>query len=238
MTFEETTGTLLSADAFGRFGADGETEGDYVFDEARRYYIGIVGKYGTQVRAVLKKLEGVSVNTICPTHGNVVEDGLGDWLKLYSTWADHEAEADGVFIAYTSVYGNTKAAAELLAELLRERGCANAVLTDLARTDTSRAVADAFRFGKLVLASTTYNNEVFPAMRSFISELTERNFQKRTVGMIENGSWAPQAAKVMKAMLEKSREIVFAEPTVTVTSSLNDSSRAQLAQLADALCAG
>ena len=238
MTLDEATGTLFSADAFGRFGADGDTDGEYVLDEARRYYFGIVGKYGTQVKAVLKKLEGAGVNTICPTHGNVIEDGLGDWLRLYTTWADYAPETDGVLIAYTSVYGNTRAAAELLAELLKERGCANVVLTDLARSDLSRAVADAFRFGKLALASTTYNNEVFPAMRRFISELTERNFQKRAVGIIENGSWAPQAAKVMKAMLEKSRDIVFAEPTVTVTSSLGDESRAQLAALADALCAG
>jgi flavorubredoxin len=236
MTLDETTGTLFSADAFGRFGADGETDGEYVFDEARRYYFGIVGKYGTQVRSALKKLEGAAVNAICPTHGNVIEDGLGQWLKLYSAWADYAPETDGVLIAYTSVYGNTKAAAELLAELLKERCCENVVLTDLARSDVSRAVADAFRFDKLVLASTTYNNEVFPPMRTFISELTERNFQKRTVGIIENGSWAPQAAKVMKAMLEKSKDMVFAEPTVTITSSLGEGNRAQLTALADALC--
>lgn len=236
-SLDETTGTLFSADAFGRFGADAETSGPDVMAEAKRYYFGIVGKYGTQVKAVLKKLEGAAVNTICPTHGNVIEDGLDKWLEAYSKWADYAPDCDGALIAYTSVYGNTKAAAELLAELMRERGCPQVSVMDLARSDVSEAVAAAFSFGTLVLASTTYNNEVFPAMRRFISELTERNFQKRTVGIIENGSWAPQAAKVMKAMLEKSKDIVFAEPTVTIASSLGDAGRAQLTALADALCA-
>ncbi|MCR5648260.1 MAG: MBL fold metallo-hydrolase [Oscillospiraceae bacterium] len=236
MTLDETTGTLFSADAFGRFGA-GEGESDAcVMSEARRYYFGIVGKFGAQVRNVLKKLSGAEINVICPLHGTVLEGDLSPWLNAYSTWADYAPESEGVAIAFTSVYGNTRKAVELLASMLAERGCPKTVVTDLTDADQSRAVAEAFRFGKLVLASTTYNGEVFPAMRSFIEKLAERNYQKRTVALIENGSWAPMAAKTMKALLEGGRELAFAEPTVRIMSALSDDSRAQLEQLADALC--
>ncbi len=236
MTLDETTGTLFSADAFGRFGA-GEGESDAcVMSEARRYYFGIVGKFGAQVRNVLKKLSGSKINVICPLHGTVLEGDLSPWLNAYSTWADYAPESEGVAIAFTSVYGNTRKAVELLASMLAERGCPKTVVTDLTDADQSRAVAEAFRFGKLVLASTTYNGEVFPAMRSFIEKLAERNYQKRTVALIENGSWAPMAAKTMKALLEGGRELAFAEPTVRIMSALSDDSRAQLEQLADALC--
>jgi flavorubredoxin len=233
MTLDETTGTLFSADAFGRFGAG---EGTGVTGEARRYYFGIVGKFGAQVKSVLKKLAGAEIKTVCPLHGTVIEEGLEAWLEAYAGWADYAPESGGVLVAYTSVYGNTKKAAELLAVMLREKGCGEVVMADLTEPDQSGAVAEAFRLGKLVLASTTYNGEVFPAMRSFITKLTERNFQKRTVALVENGSWAPMAAKTMKALLENSKEITFAEPVVKITSALNDESRAQLAELADALC--
>ena len=236
MTLDEATGTLFSADAFGRFGVgDGDGEA-CVMAEARRYYFGIVGKFGAQVRNVLKKLAGAEINAICPLHGNVLEGDLSPWLNAYAAWADYAPESDGVAIAFTSVYGNTRKAVELLASMLAERGCPNVVVTDLTDSDQSRAVAEAFRFGKLVLASTTYNGEVFPAMRGFIAELTERNYQKRTVALVENGSWAPMAAKTMQALLENSREITFAEPVVKITSALSDESLAQLAELADALC--
>ena len=234
MTLDEATGTLFSADAFGRFGA-GEG-GASVMDEARRYYFGIVGKFGAQVKNVLKKLAGAQVNVICPLHGTVLEGDLAPWLEAYAAWADYAPGSAGVAIAFTSVYGNTKKAVELLASMLAERGCPKVSVADLTDPDQSRAVAEAFRYDRLVLASTTYNGEVFPAMRSFITKLTERNFQKRTVAFIENGSWAPMAAKTMKALLEGGKELVFAEPTVKITSALSDESRAQLAELADALC--
>lgn len=236
MTLDEASGTLFSADAFGRFGAgDGEGEA-YVMAEARRYYFGIVGKFGAQVKNVLKKLSDAEINSICPLHGTVLEGDLSPWLNAYTAWADYAPESEGVVIAFTSVYGNTRKAVELLASMLAERGCPKVVVTELTDSDQSRAVAEAFRFGKLVLASTTYNGEVFPAMRGFITKLTERGYQKRTVALIENGSWAPMAAKTMKALLEGGRELTFAEPVVKIMSALSEESRAQLGQLADALC--
>ncbi len=236
MTLDETTGTLFSADAFGRFGA-GEGESDAcVMSEARRYYFGIVGKFGAQVRNVLKKLSGSKINVICPLHGTVLEGDLSPWLNAYSTWADYAPESEGVAIAFTSVYGNTRKAVELLASMLAERGCPKTVVTDLTDADQSRAVAEAFRFGKLVLASTTYNGEVFPAMRSFIEKLAERNYQKRTVALIENGSWAPMAAKTMHKMLDGCKNLTFTDTTVKITSALNDESKQQIEDLANELC--
>ncbi len=226
---------LFSADAFGKFGAlDHDEPWD---DEARRYYIGIVGKYGVPVQTLLKKLPGIQVEKILPLHGPVLERDLGHYIGLYDKWSKYEPEIDGVMIAYTSIYGNTKKAASELAEMLKARGVTVAVY-DLARSDLSHCVAEAFRYGKLVLATTTYNMEIFPAMREFISWLTERNYQKRTVGLIENGSWAPAAAKGMRAMLEKSKDVKIVEPSVTVRSALNAESRAALAALCDSIING
>ena len=234
MTYDSTDKVLFSADGFGKFGALDADE-DWAC-EARRYYIGIVGKYGAQVQAVLKKAAALDIQTICPLHGPVLSENLGYYLDLYNTWSSYGVESEGVVIAYTSVYGNTKKAVEELAELLRAKGCPKVVVNDLARCDMAEAVEDAFRYGKLVLATTTYNNNVFPFMRTFIDHLTERNYQKRTVGLIENGSWAPTAAKTMRGMLEACKELTFVEPTVKIVSALNDESRAQLAALADAIC--
>ncbi len=234
VTYDTTDKVLFSADGFGKFGAlDVEEEWDC---EARRYYIGIVGKYGAQVQALLKKAAGLDIQVICPTHGPVLKENLGHYIKLYDLWSSYTPESEGIVIAYTSVYGNTKKAVELFAENLRQKGCPKVVIHDLARTDMAEAVEDAFRYNKLVLATTTYNAEIFPFMREFINHLTERNFQNRTIGIIENGSWAPMAARVMKGMLEKSKKITLAEPTVTIKSALNAESSEKLEALAHNLC--
>lgn len=229
MTYDSTDKALFSADGFGKFGAL-DIEADWAC-EARRYYFGIVGKYGAQVQAVLKKAAALDIGIICPLHGPVLTENLGYYLDLYNTWSSYGVESDGVVIAYSSVYGNTRKAAEALAAKLTERG-AKAVLHDLARADMAECVEDAFRYGKLVLASITYNADVFPFMKEFINALTERNYQKRTVAFIENGSWAPMAAKVMKGMLEKSKDITFAENTVTIRSAVNSANEAQIEALA------
>ena len=234
LTYESTEKVLFSADAFGKFGALDRDE-DWAC-EARRYYFGIVGKYGVQVQNLLKKLSGYAINAICPLHGPVLTENLGYYLNLYDTWSSYGVESEGVFIAYTSVYGNTKKAVELLAEEMRAKGCAKVVVTDLARSDTSEAVEDAFRYGKIVLATTTYNAEIFPFMRDFIAHLTEHNFQNRTIGFIENGSWAPMAAKVMRGMLEKCKNLQYTQTTVTILSSVTEENREQIARLAVELC--
>ena len=231
MTYDSTDKVLFSADAFGKFGAL-DTDEDWAC-EARRYYFGIVGKYGAQVQAVLKKAAALDIKTICPLHGPVLSENLGYYLDLYNTWSSYGVESDGVVIAYTSVYGNTKAAAELLAQKLKEKGCPKVAVNDLARCDMAEAVEDAFRYGKIVLATTTYNADVFPFMREFINELTERNFQNRFVGIIENGSWAPMAAKVIKKMLENSKNITFADTFVTVKSAMKQNTADDIERLAD-----
>ncbi len=234
VTYDATDKALFSADGFGKFGAlDVEEEWDC---EARRYYIGIVGKYGAQVQALLKKAAGLDIQVICPTHGPVLKENLGHYIRLYDLWSSYTPESEGIVIAYTSVYGNTRKAVEQFAEKLRQKGCPKVVIHDLARTDMAEAVEDAFRYNKLVLATTTYNAEIFPFMREFITHLTERNFQNRTVGLIENGSWAPMAAKVMKGMLEKSKKLTLAEPVVTIRSALNAESGEKLEALANELC--
>ena len=234
VTYDSTDKVLFSADGFGKFGAL-DVEEDWAC-EARRYYIGIVGKYGAQVQNLLKKAAGLDIRIICPLHGPVLTENLGYYINLYDIWSSYRPEEDGIVIAYTSVYGNTKKAVNLLAEKLKERGCPKVTVNDLARCDMAEAVEDAFRYSKIVLATTTYNAEVFPFMRDFISHLTERNFQNRTVAFIENGSWAPLAAKVMKGMLETSKNITYADTTVKILSALNDESMAQLDALADELC--
>ncbi len=234
VTYDSTDKVLFSADGFGKFGAL-DVEEDWAC-EARRYYIGIVGKYGAQVQALLKKALGLEIDIICPLHGPVLTENLGYYLNLYNVWSSYQPEEEGIVIAYTSVYGNTKKAVLNLAEKLRANGCPNVVVNDLARCDMAEAVEDAFRYSKLVLATTTYNAEIFPFMREFINHLTERNFSNRTVAFIENGSWAPLAAKVMKGMLEKSKNLNFAENTVKIMSSLNEESSKQLEALADELC--
>lgn len=231
MTYDSTDKVLFSADAFGKFGAL-DTDEDWAC-EARRYYFGIVGKYGAQVQAVLKKAAALDIKAICPLHGPVLSENLGYYLDLYNTWSAYGVESDGVVIAYTSVYGNTKAAAELLAQKLKEKGCPKVAVNDLARCDMAEAVEDAFRYGKIVLATTTYNADVFPFMREFINELTERNFQNRFVGIIENGSWAPMAAKVIKKMLENSKNITFADTVVTVKSAMKQNTADDIERLAD-----
>ena len=205
-------------------------------DEARRYFIGIVGKYGAQVQNLLKKAAGLDIQVICPTHGPVLKENLGYYLNLYNTWSSYEVETDGIVIAYTSIYGHTRKAVELLAEKLRAKDCPNVVVYDLARCDMSQAVSDAFRYGKLVLATTTYNAGIFPFMRDFIDHLTERNFQNRTVALVENGSWAPMAAKTMKQMLSGCKKLTFTDTTVHIKSALDDESSAQLEALAEELC--
>ena len=233
VTYDSLDKVLFSADGFGKFGALDVVE-DWAC-EARRYYIGIVGKYGAQVQALLKKAAGLDIQIICPLHGPVLTENLGYYLNLYNIWSGYGVESEGVVIAYTSVYGHTKKAVELLAEKLRERGCPKVVVTDLARSDMAEAVEDAFRYGKLVLATTTYNAEIFPFMREFINHLTERGFKNRTVGLMENGSWAPMAAKVMKNMLENCKNITWTDTTVRITSALNDISRGQIESLAEEL---
>ncbi len=234
VSYDTTDKVLFSADGFGKFGArDVEEEWDC---EARRYYIGIVGKYGAQVQALLKKAAGLDIQIICPLHGPVLKENLGHYLNLYNIWSSYAVESEGIMIAYTSVYGNTKKAVELLADKLHARGCPKVVLCDLAREDMAEAVEDAFRYGKLVLATTTYNAEIFPFMRTFINHLTERAYQNRTVAFIENGSWAPMAARVMKQMFSKSKNLTYTDTTVTIQSALNETSAAQLEALADELC--
>lgn len=234
VTYDSTDKVLFSADGFGKFGAL-DVEEDWA-DEARRYYIGIVGKYGAQVQALLKKAAALDIAIICPLHGPVLNENLGYYLDKYNTWSSYAVEDEGVVIAYTSVYGHTKEAVEELAEKLNQRGCPNVVVADLARCDMAEVVADAFRYSKLVLATTTYNATIFPHMQSFIDHLTARNYQGRTVGMIENGAWAPMAAKVMKKMLETSKNLTYTDTTVTVKCALNDASCAQIDALADELC--
>ena len=234
VTYDSTDKVLFSADGFGKFDAL-DVEEDWA-DEARRYYIGIVGKYGAQVQALLKKAAALDIAIICPLHGPVLNENLGYYLDKYNTWSSYAVEDEGVVIAYTSVYGHTKEAVEELAEKLNQRGCPNVVVADLARCDMAEAVADAFRYSKLVLATTTYNATIFPHMQSFIDHLTARNYQGRTVGMIENGAWAPMAAKVMKKMLETSKNLTYTDTTVTVKCAVNDASRAQIDALAVELC--
>ena len=236
MTYDSCDKVLFSADGFGKFGANDVEDPEGWACEARRYYFGIVGKYGAQVQAVLKKAANLDISIICPLHGPVLSENLGYYLSTYDTWSSYGIESDGVVIAYTSVYGHTKKAVELLAATLKKKGCPKVVVTDLARDDMFEAVEDAFRYGRLVLATTTYNADIFPFMRTFISHLTERAYQKRTVAFIENGSWAPQAAKVMRGMFEKSKDIKFAENTVKIMSALNDESKAQIEALAEELC--
>lgn len=232
-TYDSTDKVLFSADAFGKFGTT-DTDEDWAC-EARRYYFGIVGKYGTQVQTILKKASALDIQTICPLHGVVLTENLAYYLGLYNTWSSYGVESDGVMIAYTSVYGNTRKAAEILADKLTEKGCPKVVLCDLAREDMAEAVEDAFRYGKLVLASPTYNADIFPFMKHFILALTERNYQNRTIGLIENGSWAATAAKVMKEMFSKSKNITWLETTVSIKSAVKDDNIIQLDSMADEL---
>lgn len=234
VTYDSYDKVLFSADAFGKFGAL-DVEEDWAC-EARRYYVGIVGKYGVQVQALLKKMSTLDIQTICPLHGPVLKENLSYYIGLYDTWSRYATETEGIVIAYTSVYGNTKKAVMLLAEKLKEKGCPKVAVNDLARCDMAEAVEDAFRYGKIVLATTTYNTEIFPFMREFINHLTERNFSNRTVAFIENGSWAPMATKVMKGMLEKSKNLSYTTNTVRIISSLNDESMETLENLANELC--
>lgn len=233
VTYDSTDKVLFSADGFGKFGALDADE-DWAC-EARRYYFGIVGKYGAQVQALLKKASALDIKTIAPLHGPVLFENLGYYLDLYNTWSSYQPESEGVMIAYTSVYGNTKKAAELLKSKLEALGCKKVTISDLAREDMAEAVEDAFRYDTLVLATTTYNADIFPFMKEFINHLTERNFQKRRVGLIENGSWAPTAAKTMKKMLEGCKELEFAETTVQIKSSLSEQSKEQISALAGEL---
>ena len=233
VTYDSTDKVLFSADGFGKFGAL-DVDEDWAC-EARRYYFGIVGKYGVQVQNLLKKAAGLDIDIICPLHGPVLTENLGYYLNLYHTWSSYAVESEGVMIAYTSVYGNTRKAVKLLEQKLLANGCPKVVVCDLAREDMAEAVEDAFRYGKLVLATTTYNADIFPFMRQFIEHLTERDYQNRTVALIENGTWAPLAAKVMKGMLEKCKNLTFAEPIVTIKSALNETSNAQLDALAGEL---
>ena len=237
VTYDVAEKALFSADGFGKFGANDVEDPEGWDCEARRYYIGIVGKYGPQVQALLKKAAGLQIEKVLPLHGPILTtaEEIGHAVKQYDTWSSYGVESEGVCIAYTSVYGHTKAAALKLKELLLAKGCPKVAIADLARDDMPEAVEDAFRYGKLVLATTTYNGDIFPFMRTFIDHLTERNYQNRLVGFIENGSWAPMAAKVMKGMFGKSKGITFCENTVTVVSALNGDSEAKLAALADEL---
>ena len=234
MTYDSTDRVFFSADAFGKFGAL-DVEEEWAC-EARRYYIGIVGKYGAQVQALLKKAAPLDIQIICPLHGPVLSENLDYYLGLYNTWSSYQPEEEGIVIAYTSIYGNTKKAVEELADKLRAKGCPKVVVNDLARCDMAEAVEDAFRYSKIVLATTTYNGDIFPFMRQFIDHLTERNFSNRAVAFIENGSWAPMATKTMKGMLEKSKNLTYAENTVKIVSALNEESRAQIEALAEELC--
>lgn len=233
VTYDSKDKVLFSADGFGKFGAlDVEEDWDC---EARRYYIGIVGKYGVQVQNLLKVAATLDVQTICPLHGPVLTENLEHYIGQYNTWSSYGTESEGVMIAYTSVYGNTKKAVELLAEKLKEKGCPKVVVTDLAREDMAEAVEDAFRYGKIVLASTTYNGDVFPFMKTFIEHLTERNYQNKTIGLIENGSWASMAGKVMRGMFEKSKNITWLETSVKIMSSMDEQNKADIEKMAEEL---
>ncbi len=234
VTYDSTDKVLFSADGFGKFGALDITQ-EWAC-EARRYYFGIVGKYGMPVQTLLKKASSLDISKICPLHGPVLNENISYYIDLYDTWSSYKPESEGTVIAYTSVYGNTKTAAEKLAEKLRADGCPKVVIHNLARCDMSKAVEEAFRYNKLVVATTTYNGDIFPFMRQFIENLTERNYQNRTVGIIENGSWAPTAAKVIKELFSKSKNISFTENTVKIMSSLNDDSSAQLDSLSKEIC--
>lgn len=234
VTYDSKDKVLFSADAFGKFGAL-DVEEDWAC-EARRYYFGIVGKYGVQAQALLKKAAGLDIQTICALHGPILKENLGYYLDLYNTWSSYGVESEGVVIAYTSVYGNTKKAVELLADKLTDLGCPKVTVTDLARDDMAEAVEDAFRYGKLVLATTTYNGDIFPFMKTFIEHLTERGYRNRTIGLIENGSWAPTAAKTMLKMFEGSKNLTFTDTTVTIKSAVNIENEAQIAALAEELC--
>ena len=234
VTYDDRDKVLFSADGFGKFGALDADE-DWAC-EARRYYFGIVGKYGVQVQNLLKKAAALDIQAICPLHGPILTENLAYYIGLYLTWSSYSVETEGVTIAYTSAYGNTKKAAELLAEKLKEKGCPKVAVNDLARCDMAEAVEDAFRYGKLVLASPTYNGDVFPFMREFIHDLAERNYQKRTIGLIENGSWAPTAAKTMQKMLEGCKNLTFTETTVKIMSAVNDESMAMIDAMAEELC--
>ncbi|MBR2056744.1 MAG: FprA family A-type flavoprotein, partial [Clostridia bacterium] len=230
VTYDNLDKVLFSADAFGKFGALDADE-DWAC-EARRYYFGIVGKYGVQAQGLLKKVSGLDVATICPLHGPILNENLDYYINLYNIWSSYDVEAEGVFIAYTSVYGNTKKAVETLADKLTELGCPKVSTCDLAREDMAEAVEDAFKYGKLVLATTTYNGDIFPFMRTFIDALTERGYQKRMVGFIENGTWAPMATKIMKGMLENSKNLTFAETNVKIRSAMNEANLAEIDALA------
>ena len=233
VTYDSKDKVLFSADGFGKFGAlDAEEDWDC---EARRYYVGIVGKYGAQVQNLLKVAATLDIQTICPLHGPVLTENLEHYIGQYNTWSSYGTESEGVMIAYTSVYGNTKKAVELLAEKLQEKGCPKVVVTDLAREDMAEAVEDAFRYGKIVLASTTYNGDVFPLMKTFIEHLTERNYQNKTIGLIENGSWASMAGKVMTGMFEKSKNITWLETSVKIMSSMDEQNKADIEKMAEEL---
>ena len=234
VTYDAFDKVLFSADGFGKFGAL-DVEEDWAC-EARRYYFGIVGKYGAQVQSLLKKAAALDIRTICPLHGPILKENLGYYLGLYNTWSSYGVESEGVMIAYTSVYGHTKAAVEYLAEKLKSKGCPKVVVCDLAREDMAEAVEDAFRYGKLVLATTTYNADIFPFMRTFIEHLTERGYQNRTIALVENGSWAPLAAKVMRGMLEGSKNLTILEPTIRLTSAMNDGTKEAIEKVSDELC--
>lgn len=234
VTYDSKDKVLFSADAFGKFGAL-DVDEDWAC-EARRYYFGIVGKYGVQAQALLKKAAGLDIQTICALHGPILKENLGYYLDLYNTWSSYGVESEGVVIAYTSVYGNTKKAVELLADKLTALGCPKVTVTDLARDDMAEAVEDAFRYGKLVLATTTYNGDIFPFMKTFIEHLTEHGYKNRTIGLIENGSWAPTAAKTMLKMFEGSKNLTFTDTTVTIKSAVNAENEAQIAALAEELC--
>lgn len=233
VTYDSKDKVLFSADGFGKFGAlDVEEDWDC---EARRYYVGIVGKYGAQVQNLLKVAATLDIQTICPLHGPVLTENLEHYIGQYNTWSSYGTESEGVMIAYTSVYGNTKKAVELLAEKLKEKGCPKVVVTDLAREDMAEAVEDAFRYGKIVLASTTYNGDVYPFMKTFIEHLTERNYQNKTIGLIENGSWASMAGKVMRGMFEKSKNITWLETSVKIMSSMDEQNKADIEKMAEEL---
>lgn len=233
VTYDSKDKVLFSADGFGKFGAlDAEEDWDC---EARRYYVGIVGKYGAQVQNLLKVAATLDIQTICPLHGPVLTENLEHYIGQYNTWSSYGTESEGVMIAYTSVYGNTKKAVELLAEKLKEKGCPKVVVTDLAREDMAEAVEDAFRYGKIVLASTTYNGDVFPLMKTFIEHLIERNYQNKTIGLIENGSWASMAGKVMRGMFEKSKNITWLETSVKIMSSMDEQNKADIEKMAEEL---
>lgn len=233
VTYDSKDKVLFSADGFGKFGAlDVEEDWDC---EARRYYVGIVGKYGAQVQNLLKVAATLDIQTICPLHGPVLTENLEHYIGQYNTWSSYGTESEGIMIAYTSVYGNTKKAVELLAEKLKEKGCPKVIVTDLAREDMAEAVEDAFRYGKIVLASTTYNGDVFPLMKTFIEHLTERNYQNKTIGLIENGSWASMAGKVMRGMFEKSKNITWLETSVKIMSSMDEQNKADIEKMAEEL---